>query len=86
MDDVKALKAAIRKANLQPFADGWEQPDSEQVRAILKLAGLTGGEAAKLVGLSDGRTVRRWTGGDSLIPYAAWAILCDKAGYGKIWE
>jgi len=47
--------------------------------------GLTGGEAAKLLGISDGRTIRRWTGGDSPIPFAAWAILCNVAGLGLIW-
>ncbi len=48
-------------------------------------AALSAREVAQLVGLSDARTVRRWTSGDSSIPYAAWALLCDHAGIGKIW-
>lgn len=52
---------------------------------MLSMAGLTGGDAAKLLGISDGRTIRRWTGGDSPIPFAAWAILCEAAGLGMIW-
>lgn len=49
------------------------------------MAGLTGGDAAKLLGISDGRTIRRWTGGDSPVPFSAWAILCEVAGLGMIW-
>lgn len=78
-------KQIIKPEYLCPFAKGWEQPDGEAVRAILKLANFTGEQAAKLVGLADSRTVRRWTGNDSPIPYAAWALLCHAAGYGPIW-
>lgn len=77
---------AIRAECLRPFADGWLQPEAGEVRAVLSMAGLTGGEAAKLLGISDGRTIRRWTGGDSPIPFAAWAILCNVAGLGLIWD
>jgi hypothetical protein len=85
MDEAEAKKL-IKAAHLRKYADKWEQPGAEQVRAILTLAGLTGSAAASILGISDGRTVRRWTGGDSIISYANWAILCDLAGYGKIWE
>jgi hypothetical protein len=30
--------------------------------------------------------VRRWIGGDSAIPYAAWALLCDFGNLGQIWK
>ena len=64
-----------------------EQPTPNEVREVLRLAGLSGSEAASYLGLgqSGGRTVRRWTGGDSQIPYAAWALLCHAAGLGEIW-
>ena len=44
--------------------------------------------AAKVLGLGakGDRTVRRWIGEDSAIPYAAWALLCDFAGQGCIWK
>jgi len=74
----------IRPECLRPFAEGWAQPTAAEVRTVLRQAGLTGSEAAKLVGISDGRTVRRWTGGDTPIPYAAWVLLCQAAGYGDI--
>jgi len=76
----------IRAQCLTAFANSWQQPTPDEIREVLKLAGLTGGQAAKLLGISDGRTIRRWTGGDSDIPYSAWAILCDVAGLGKIWQ
>jgi hypothetical protein len=54
----------------------------------LKAAGFTGGQAAKALGLGakGDRTVRRWIGGDSAIPYAAWALLCDFGNLGQIWK
>jgi hypothetical protein len=76
---------AVRSECLRPIAEVWQQPQAGEVRAVLSLAGLTGGEAAKLLGISDGRTIRRWTGGDSPLPFAAWAILCNMAGLGVIW-
>lgn len=76
----------IRRECLMPFADGWQQPSPEEVRAVLRMAGLTGSEASRLLGVSDGRTVRRWTGGDAPIPFAAWAMLCEVAGLGTIWK
>jgi hypothetical protein len=76
----------IRSECLRPFDEGWEQPTPAEVRRILKAASLTGAEAARLLGISDGRTIRRWTGGDAPIPYAAWAILVAQAKMGFIWE
>jgi DNA-binding transcriptional regulator YiaG len=75
----------IRPSTLRPFAEGWEQPTADEIRAILTKAGLSGSQAASLLGIESGRTVRRWTGGQSPIPYTAWAILCQAAGQGIIW-
>jgi hypothetical protein len=77
----------IRSACLQA-AGHWEQPTGEEIREVLRLAGFTGGQAAKALGLGlkGDRTVRRWIGGESSIPYAAWALLCDFAGLGMIWR
>lgn len=78
----------IRLECLRPASDGWEQPTGEEVREALKAAGFTGGQAAKALGLGakGDRTVRRWVGGDSAIPYAAWALLCDFGELGQIWK
>lgn len=55
---------------------------------MLRLAGFSGSKAAKALGLGakGDRTIRRWIGEDTPIPYAAWAILCDQAGLGVIWK
>jgi hypothetical protein len=76
----------IRAECLKP-AISWVQPVGDEVRQVLGLAGLSGGAAASLLGLGKGggRTVRRWTGDESPIPYAAWALLCHAAGFGQIW-
>ena len=78
----------IRSACLQSTANNWEQPTGEEVREVLRVANLTGAQAAKVLGLgaTGDRTVRRWVGEDSAIPYAAWALLCDLAGLGCIWK
>jgi hypothetical protein len=76
----------IRENCLRPFMAGWEQPSPEEIREVLRRAELTGSAAAKLVGISESRTIRRWTGGQSPIPYAAWALLCETAGLGAIWK
>lgn len=77
----------IRTECLAP-AHKWKQPTGEEVREVLRLSGLTGAKAARTLGLSlkGDRTVRRWVGENSPIPYAAWAILCDCAGLGQIWK
>jgi hypothetical protein len=80
-------EALIRNGCLQP-AVSWEQATGDEVREVLRLANFTGGQAARALGLGakGDRTVRRWVGGDSSIPYAAWALLCDFAGLGMIWK
>jgi hypothetical protein len=76
----------LRPEYLCPFSDNWKRPPGEAIKETLSRAGLTGDEAAQLTGVSDGRTVRRWTGDEREIPYAAWALLCDAAGLGQIWR
>jgi hypothetical protein len=77
----------IRSECLRP-GESWVRPNGDEIREVLRLSGLTGSQAAKVLalGMDGGRTVRRWTGGDSLISFANWAILCDFAGLGTIWK
>lgn len=83
MDEV-----TIRAECLRPAAAGWVRPSGAEVREVLRRAGFSGSRAAKELGLGGGgdRTVRRWTGEASDIPYAAWSLLCDFAGLGCIWK
>lgn len=77
----------IRRECLTP-AVNWNRPTGEEIREVLRLAGFTGAKAAQELGLGPNgdRTVRRWVGEESDIPYAAWALLCDFAGLGIVWK
>lgn len=76
--------------------DNWAEPTANEIRTVLALAELNHYQAGLFLGLSvqpatensgNGcRTIRRWLSGDSKIPYAAWALLCDRAGLGQIWR
>jgi hypothetical protein len=51
-------------------------PTVPQIRAMALVACLSGAQAAALVGASDSRTWRRWTGGERAMPPAAyWWLL-----------
>ncbi len=83
----------IRPETLK-HAGVWVQPTPEEVKELMRKTNLTGGEIAELLGLAPqsnksgrgSRTVRRWTAGDVVIPYAPWALLAYVAGLGAIWE
>ena len=53
-------------------------PTPEMIRAVGVLAELSGAEASRLVGVSDGRVWRRWISGDRAMPIAAywWLLVC----------
>lgn len=82
----------IRPETLRPAAQ-WETPTPDEIRELIRLTGLSGSEVAAVLGLAPqgnksgrgSRAVRRWTAGDTLIPYAAWALLAHQAGFGLIW-
>ena len=79
----------VRPECLLPWVQGWQQPTDVEIREVIDRTGLTGRAVADLVGLSEkggSRQVRRWISEESHIPDAAWAILCEVAGLGKIWE
>ena len=47
---------------------------AEEFRALLRRGNLTGSAAGAIAGVNP-RTIRRWIGGDSEIPYSAWALV-----------
>jgi DNA-binding transcriptional regulator YiaG len=75
----------IRRECLNP-AESWARPTGQEISEVLRLTGLSGSQASQRLGLSGSRTIRKWIGEDSEIPYAAWALLCDIAGLGIIWR
>lgn len=56
-------------------------PTPAEMRAILAALRLTGGQAAALMGLSDGRQVRKYTGGEQprVIPFSGLYTLIHRA-------
>lgn len=73
-----------RDGTLRPV-HAWISPDGHEIKGALQQAGWSGVHFARVLGV-DPRTARRWTGNEKTIPYAAWAILCVEAGYGRIWN
>ena len=84
---IASERQGIRPECLRTADAGWERPTPEEVREVLRRAGLSGGEAARMLGLGEkgSRAIRRWSGGEAEVPYSAWALLCHKAGLGTIW-
>lgn len=47
---------------------------ADELRALLRRGHLTGSAAGAICGVNP-RTIRRWIGGDSEIPYSAWSLI-----------
>ncbi len=85
--------ALIRSACLTVAAD-WVPPTSTEIRSLVTIISerkgkpLSGRDIADLLrlGESGARTYRKWVGGESEVPYAAWAVLCEIGGFGLIWR
>jgi len=78
----------IRRECLQP-ARFWAQPKGPEVQEILRRAKLTPQDASEYLGIStksNGRTVRKWMAEEAPIPYSAWVLLCDAAGFSPFWR
>jgi len=73
-DDVE-----LRPTTLRKFSDGYEVPSKYEVRAVVKQSGKTGAMLGDMLGV-DGRTIRRWVGGERDMPYAAWRLLIYSVG------
>lgn len=61
----------------------YNPPTPEEVRDLLKRLGLTGAEAGALVDVK-GRQIRRYTGGDAVMPYAVLYTLLHKTQQASI--
>ncbi len=47
---------------------------ADEFRSLLRRGKLTGAAAAEIAGVNP-RTIRRWIGGNSKIPYSAWTLI-----------
>jgi hypothetical protein len=68
---------------------GYRAPTHVDVRAVIELLGLTADQVAALVGMKDGRAVRRWLASHdskthAQIDYAAWRLLIIEAGLANV--
>lgn len=60
-----------------PVPKDWRY-DPRDLKKFLSEHRLTGEAAGELLGV-DSRTIRRWTGGESAMPYSAWYCLVHKS-------
>ena len=73
-------RTEVRREARLPFGDPrYAAPTSAEFREVTRLLGLTGSEAGRLLGV-DGRTIRKWIGGERDVPYSAWRLLLLEAG------
>ncbi len=78
----------IRRECLQP-AIYWSRPHGPEVQEMLRRANMTPLRASEYLGIStqsNGRQVRKWMSEEAPIPYTAWALLCDAAGFAPFWR
>lgn len=71
---------SVHPDTLLVFTDPrYRNPTPTDVRALMRSSGLTGSQVGDIVGV-DGRTVRKWTGGERSMPYSAWRLLLLEVG------
>jgi hypothetical protein len=76
-------------ATLLTYNDpGYCAPTPADVRAVIDLLDLTADQVAALVGMKNGRAVRRWLASldsktHAQIDYAAWRLLLIEAGLAR---
>ena len=76
----------LARETLCLYADpGYRPPSPEEVRAVIESLGMTAEELALLVGVKNGRAVRRWLApptakSHAQIDYAIWRLMLLEAG------
>lgn len=77
---------SLPDATLLPYADaGYQPPAPDEIRVVMQLLGTTAEQLARLVGVKDGRSVRRWLSPSTAkthaqIDYAIWRLMLLEAG------
>ena len=69
-----------RPAIYQRHGEGFQPPSGDEIKAEIARAGLTGAQAAMLLGYKSSRQVRKLTSGEKNISYAMWRLLCIYSG------
>lgn len=77
-------------ATLHLYTDPeFRAPSRHDVRAVIQILDMTGDQVAGLVGVTDGRAVRRWLAPETSkthaqIDYATWRLLLLEAGLVRL--
>ena len=69
----------IRPETLEVYSQGWMVPTGDEIRAVKSMTEKTGVQLGGILGV-HGRTIRKWIGNETKIPYSAWRILIYSAG------
>lgn len=73
-------RSELRHETRLPYTDPrYVAPKPAEVAEVVRLLELSGSQAGGMVGV-DGRSIRRWIGGDREIPYSAWRLFLIEAG------
>ena len=73
-------------STLQLYAEvGFTMPTPEDVRAVIRILDMTADQVAEIVGVRNGRAVRRWLApkdskSHAQIDYATWRLLLMESG------
>lgn len=68
-------RAEVRKEARLPYVSArFRAPTKDEFRSVTQTLRLSGAEVGRLLGV-HGRTVRKWIGGETEIPYSAWRLL-----------
>jgi hypothetical protein len=81
-DQLRRELALDRPGLFDAYAPGWQPPNVDEFRELLRVAKLTASQAGVLVGVSQGK-IRKWSGGDGEPPYAVWRLLSIYAGLAE---
>ncbi len=80
VDHEVGAELELRPETLLEYGDpAYANPTPDEIRQVLKAGDLTGSRAGTLVGV-NGRTIRKWTGGEQKISYSAWRMLLQRVG------
>jgi hypothetical protein len=85
-DTARVIGEYPTDATLRLYADpAYRPPTPEEIRSVMRILGKTAEQLALLVGVRDGRAVRRWLAptaakSHAQIDYAIWRLMLLEAG------
>ena len=70
----RAVQGVRPETTFEYASPAYSHPSPADIKSALSAGQLTGAGAGQLLGVNS-RTVRKWTGGEQKMPYAAWRLL-----------